>query len=182
MNRLSVHRVFEISLLESQVYWRNRKRRRLSGRFQTLIWRPGETVRNLESPGSFGRVNVTAWATLHFGTGKINALWLPWGMGGCSCQELTDASHYWLPETNGLFHFSSASRLAPMDRAAKIHQCYLEITNQYNETCFNITWTNFVRSQSLIFLKCILAFVIMVYKLWHLSTVKQACVCVQCIS
>ena len=27
------------------------KPRRLSGRFQTLIWRPGEAVRNLESLG-----------------------------------------------------------------------------------------------------------------------------------
>ena len=28
---------------------RNGKLRRLSGRFQTLIWRPGETVQNLKS-------------------------------------------------------------------------------------------------------------------------------------
>ena len=51
-------------------------------------------VQNLESPGSSGGVDSTAWSTPHFGTGKINALQLPWGMGGCSCQELTDASHY----------------------------------------------------------------------------------------
>ena len=30
------------------------------GDFQTLIWRPGETVQNLESPGLSGRVDSTA--------------------------------------------------------------------------------------------------------------------------
>ena len=35
---------------------RNGKLRRLSGRFQTLIWRPGETVQNLVSPRLSGRV------------------------------------------------------------------------------------------------------------------------------
>ena len=36
---------------------RNSKLRRLSGRFQTLIWRPRDTVQNLESPGLSGRVD-----------------------------------------------------------------------------------------------------------------------------
>ena len=36
---------------------RNVKLQRLSGRFQTLIWRPGETVQNLESRGFSGRVD-----------------------------------------------------------------------------------------------------------------------------
>ena len=36
---------------------RNSKLWRLSGRFQTLIWRPGGTVQNLESPGLSGRVD-----------------------------------------------------------------------------------------------------------------------------
>ena len=31
---------------------------RLSGRFQTLIWRPGETVQNLESPGELTALQV----------------------------------------------------------------------------------------------------------------------------
>ena len=35
---------------------RNGKLRRLSGRFQTLIWRPAETVQNLVSPRLSGRV------------------------------------------------------------------------------------------------------------------------------
>ena len=39
---------------------RNGKLGRLSGRFQTLIWRPGETVQNLESPGLSGRVDSFA--------------------------------------------------------------------------------------------------------------------------
>ena len=39
---------------------RNGKLRRLSGRFQTLIWRPGEMVQNLESPGLSGRVDSPA--------------------------------------------------------------------------------------------------------------------------
>ena len=36
---------------------RNSKLWRLSGRFQTLSWRPGDTVLNLESPGLSGRVD-----------------------------------------------------------------------------------------------------------------------------
>ena len=36
---------------------RNGKLRWFFGRFQTLIWRPGETVQNLESPGLSGRVD-----------------------------------------------------------------------------------------------------------------------------
>ena len=42
---------------------RNGKPRWLSVRFQTLIWRPGETVQNLESPGLSGRVDgpETIW-------------------------------------------------------------------------------------------------------------------------
>ena len=36
---------------------RNRKFQGLSGRFQTLIWRPGDMVQNLESPGLSGRVD-----------------------------------------------------------------------------------------------------------------------------
>ena len=39
---------------------RNGELRRLSGRFQTLIWRPGEMVQNLESPGLSGRVDSPA--------------------------------------------------------------------------------------------------------------------------
>ena len=38
---------------------RNDKLRRLSRRFKTLIWRPGNTVQNLESPGLYGRVEST---------------------------------------------------------------------------------------------------------------------------
>ena len=38
-------------------YTRNGTLRRLSRRFQTLIWRTGETVQNLESPGLSGRVD-----------------------------------------------------------------------------------------------------------------------------
>ena len=40
---------------------RNCKLRQLSGRFQTLIWRLGETVQNQESPRLFGRVDSTAF-------------------------------------------------------------------------------------------------------------------------
>ena len=42
---------------------RNGKLQQLSGRFQTLIWRPGETVQNLESPGLSGRVDSLAEKT-----------------------------------------------------------------------------------------------------------------------
>ena len=43
---------------------RNGKPQRLSRRFQTLIWRPGETVKNLEPPGLSGRVDIPAVALL----------------------------------------------------------------------------------------------------------------------
>ena len=39
---------------------RNGKLWRLSGRFQTLIWRPGKTVQNREFPGLSGRVDSPA--------------------------------------------------------------------------------------------------------------------------
>ena len=39
---------------------RNGKLWRLSGRFQTLIWRPGKTVQNLEFPGLSRRVAIPA--------------------------------------------------------------------------------------------------------------------------
>ena len=52
-------RNFEISLSESRLY-KNCKCRRLSGRFYTLIWRPGETVQNLESPRLSRRVDSPA--------------------------------------------------------------------------------------------------------------------------
>ena len=38
---------------------RNGKLWRLSGRFQTLIWRARDTVQNLEFPGLSGRVDIT---------------------------------------------------------------------------------------------------------------------------
>ena len=41
-------------------FTRNGKLQQLSGRFQTLIWRPGETVQNLESPELSGRVDSPA--------------------------------------------------------------------------------------------------------------------------
>ena len=43
------------SSLQKQQLWR------LSGRYQTLIWRPGDTVQNLESPGLSGRVDNTGY-------------------------------------------------------------------------------------------------------------------------
>ena len=43
---------------------RNGKLGRLSGRFQTQIWRPGETVQNLESSGLSGRVDSIASTAL----------------------------------------------------------------------------------------------------------------------
>ena len=39
----------------------NGKHRLISGRFHTLIWRPGDTVQNLESPGLSGRVDCTVY-------------------------------------------------------------------------------------------------------------------------
>ena len=46
---------------KSSLYWRNGKLWRLSGRFYTLIWRPGDTVQNLEySPRLSGRIDSSA--------------------------------------------------------------------------------------------------------------------------
>jgi len=45
---------------------RNSKLRRLSRRFQTLIWRPGETVQNLESPRLFGSVDSPVRSKFRF--------------------------------------------------------------------------------------------------------------------
>ena len=47
-------------------YTRNGKLRRSSGRFQTLIWRPGETVQNLESPGLSGRIDSPVRSKFRF--------------------------------------------------------------------------------------------------------------------
>ena len=54
----------------------NGKLRRLSGRFQTLIWRPGEKVQNLESPGLSGRADSTVgvFQDLHEARGKLIAV------------------------------------------------------------------------------------------------------------
>ena len=61
--------IFEISLSERVESTRNGKVWRLSGRFQTLIWRPGDAVQNLESPEFSGRVDNTA---LDLNTQKIH--------------------------------------------------------------------------------------------------------------
>ena len=49
----TAHVKFHCQKVESK---RNGKLRQLSGRFPTLIWRPRETVQNLESPALSGRV------------------------------------------------------------------------------------------------------------------------------
>ena len=49
----TAHVKFHCQKVESK---RNGKLRQLSGRFPTLIWRPRETVQNLESPELSGRV------------------------------------------------------------------------------------------------------------------------------
>ena len=52
------------------------KSSRLSGRYQTLIWRPGGTVQNLESPGLSGRVDSTVWS-MTMGLGEwIRSQWI----------------------------------------------------------------------------------------------------------
>ena len=46
---------------KSSLHWRNGKLWRLSGRFYTLIWRPGDTVQNLEySPRLSGTIDSSA--------------------------------------------------------------------------------------------------------------------------
>ena len=55
--RQNMSNFFVRKLIEST---RNGKLWRLSGRFQTLIWRVGETFQNLESPGLSERVNSPA--------------------------------------------------------------------------------------------------------------------------
>ena len=52
----------EILLSERQVCRRNGKLQRLSRRFHTLIWTPGDMVQNLESPRLSGRNDDTVMA------------------------------------------------------------------------------------------------------------------------
>ena len=51
-------KMFEISLTESRIY-KKLQTSAIIRRFQTLIWRPGETVQNRASPGLSGRVDST---------------------------------------------------------------------------------------------------------------------------
>ena len=55
-------KMVEILLTESQIYRRNGKLQRLSRRYSCymLIWRQGDVVQNLESPGLSRRVASTA--------------------------------------------------------------------------------------------------------------------------
>ena len=43
----------------------------LSGRFHTLIWRPGDTVQNLESPRLTRRVDSTVWGPNKWSSGPL---------------------------------------------------------------------------------------------------------------
>ena len=52
--------MFDVNSRIAQTMQSNYQLLQLSGRFQTLIWRPGETVQNLESPESSGRVDSPA--------------------------------------------------------------------------------------------------------------------------
>ena len=56
--------VFKISLTESQIFKKLQTLAYLSWRFQTLLWRPGETVQNHESPGISRRVESTVGAVV----------------------------------------------------------------------------------------------------------------------
>jgi len=77
---LKQRKIFEISLSQSRVLWRKGKLRRLSGRFQTLIWRSADTVQNLESIGSYGRVDSTdvGHSILIQGSTQIRPIGLNW--------------------------------------------------------------------------------------------------------
>ena len=48
---------------------------RLSGRYQTLIWRPGDMVQNLESPGLSRRVDSTGYIR-GGGGGHLGIFWV----------------------------------------------------------------------------------------------------------
>ena len=56
--QLKKRKIFEFLWLESRVY-KKQQLWPLSGRYQTLIWRPGDTVQNLESLGLSERVDST---------------------------------------------------------------------------------------------------------------------------
>ena len=79
---------------------RNGKLRWVFGRFQTLIWRPGETVQNLESPGLSGRVDSPGLGgerkspyapPTHFHTGQTRACSLR-----CHLQSSSSFHFVWL--------------------------------------------------------------------------------------
>ena len=53
-------KIVELLLSECRIFCRNGKLRRLSGRFQTVISRPGDKVQTLESPGLSGTGDSTA--------------------------------------------------------------------------------------------------------------------------
>ena len=55
------------SSLQKLLLWR------LSGRYQTLIWRPGDMVQNLESPGLSRRVDSTGYIR---GGGHLGIFWV----------------------------------------------------------------------------------------------------------
>ena len=56
VRQLKRSKIFKISLSESRIYkkWQTSA---IIRRFQTLIWKPGEMVQNLESSGLSGRVD-----------------------------------------------------------------------------------------------------------------------------
>ena len=59
LQQLKQRKIFENLWSESRVY-KKQQLWQLSGRYQTLNWRPGDRVQNLESPGLAGRVDSTA--------------------------------------------------------------------------------------------------------------------------
>ena len=60
LQQLKQRKIFENLWSESRVY-KKQQLWRLSGRYQTLIWRPGGAVQNLDSLGLSGRVDSTAF-------------------------------------------------------------------------------------------------------------------------
>ena len=57
--------IFKSLLVGKSSLQLNSKLWRISGRFHTLIWKPGDTVQNLESPRLSRRVDITVVSFYH---------------------------------------------------------------------------------------------------------------------
>ena len=71
--KIAQQRNFEIFFFRKSILQEICKLRQLFERFQTLMWKPGQTVQNLESPGFSGRVDSPGSVTLQLRDRRVAA-------------------------------------------------------------------------------------------------------------